>query len=408
MVKAIDDKKLEEIIKMDTTIDGYYEKFLCMSGDQNAEILRKYIRELCFSENSRGKKSGILYNNGCLQENISHHNNQYLKDFKNSEATGYECILKVELLENSKDYKQGRFNINFNDIFKEESLQNMTEVELCAHVMQWSNRATKYLDKVINSSYDDKEKVRYRKITKDLLKKGLNSEFCMNYQYFKDMKDKEIKDEMDEEEFEEYKSVRRAIRERLNADDCKDVDYDDLIKYFTVEQTQIKLYSIKDSMIRQLVYKIEAGGDPKAKHYVRKDKKSGSKDLTCSYLYGVTIDGYSEPFEVHVCTDETRAERFSKVISYAEERIENEKSKKQKINIPSIYEMAAVKSGMPFKLNYTQQKSIEGLIRFENNDSQLQIINQLLNSSEYIMKNADKAKEFYTSSGVEGAQVIKE
>ena len=95
--------------------------------------------------------------------------------------------------------------------------------------------------------------------------------------------------------------LRKKVNEILNQNSkLTGLSIDDFIEFIGLKRTKAELYSTKHLFNQRLIYEIEKNKPQDVIQYIRRDESHSESD-PYKYVYGVAIDGYTEPFEVHIC-----------------------------------------------------------------------------------------------------------
>lgn len=393
-----------QALMMDATIgqiiDNFYkegQKSIVTDSSGMVKKLKKYLNSVVYN----GKKppyEAFMTKVGLLSTMISNHNNSYkisggrgVKKFSNIEACGFETPLRIsDKLDASTSKTEYRRDTCFylkdiRDDFSEKALNNCSDLEIYAMVMHYTNKMVKYFEKLIEANVTREELKNVKLLRNILTENGVLSdqiaEYVINYSDFKDSKDDEIKEELGEDAFEDYKSVRKTIRVAFKEDEklkryedhyfsgSKDGNYEKLINTISLINLMNNCYALKQEMMWQVMYEVEKGGDVKAKHYVASDYSKG-EESNMNKTYNVMIDGYTEPFSVHISSKDGRIGengakglmyKFSDAISLVQSTLA-EKNISKSVEIPVIETGPYVKTALPFKKDKQLDSCLDSII----------------------------------------------
>ncbi len=415
------DDVIDSAMMLDASIGQVIDKFfsngngsICKNSKELDDLLRRFLSNNVY--NNKNKTSTFAVKTGMLSDLIEAHNRAYVCDinrdgkvfssvkiFKNIDVCGNDTPLKVSSDLNSEksntkyDYSNGKFEKDIRDDFSKESLESMSHIELLSMIMHYSNKMAKKIGTQIEDNISEID-IKYGKIVfNGLRKNGISpieiSDFCMDYSEYSQMTDKQIEKEfkIDEEkdddstkkwklqaksQFEEYKEKRKRVREIINSDNLtkeyyggNKKAYANMINAFSLFNVETDCYELKKKMMNQIMYEIEKEKPENVRHYVVKDdRKSGSN---YDYSYNVMIDGYTEPFSVHMASENDEVNigedpyEFANSISMIE-RILEEDGIKRNIKIPITDAFMFIKTSVPFKKSEECQKCLNKLLN-ENN-----------------------------------------
>lgn len=383
----------ESLLKISSCVDSLLHSindYNRNDSEDREDKLKKaqisFIKSLVVNDKAspNAKFNGFLYSTyypytkmPLIQTVLKHHNNDpMVKNFSIKSEMPSPLSLSEETL------MQKEFST---DILNESSTS-----ELWAKIVLWSNRSTKILDSFMNTMFG-KSKVRYYQSFYNNMMDNLDivnedytsspaekilSEKQKEDEYISDAPDaveslkkvprltlermlevseyaKEVGIDEALEEYSEYFSDKNdffAVREELiNATkmgkmEMKDGEVSDFTKYLVYKSRIRRLYQIKAVSLSE--FTISNIKDNSAKCYIKDDLNR--HEYARNKVFGIMLNGYSEPIEIHTNDFEI-------------EECKNRALKRsgKQLNIPSSDFCPPLKTGVPFKLDDEQIKSIK-------------------------------------------------
>ena len=257
--------------------------------------LINFLNNFAYNE----KKDAVLQKTGLIDDRIDYHNN-LVKNIKLGIKKGNQ-VEYYNPLEIKKELKNNKINDEFKD------LDENTNIELIAKTLQWINSTKTGLDKVIEGylglnigSKSSKGSKELREEFNELcgkvtrLKKEVILKKCYEYLNLPDdakITEKFMKGNQD------FNAVLSTMREKY-----KKVPNKHLVSLIGNYCLAHEMNVIKDNLINVSLYEVAKNPQENTDDFVkltrRSDLQKGAEDYNT--VFGINIDGYSEPFEFHV------------------------------------------------------------------------------------------------------------
>ena len=398
---------LDEIVKLAGSVDSlfssihtYYDTKDTKSEEERLAKLKKgqiaFLKSLVVNDKaiSSAKSKGFLYsvsldknsNAPLIDTFVKYHNdNRIVQNLK------FRTDITSPLSLSSKNLAENEFST--------EVLNDDSPAMLWAKILQWSNRATKAVDKYVKSTFPKDDIIRYTRYYNNLTS---NLSIVNEKNSISPIKSilKEINSEAEFEEFETPNVLKRLVEvPRLTVEnfiECtelmttegKDVALDEYSDIFTDENDYKKLKetirlatsSKKEPPIPEnemdkfqefLLYRFRTRRLYQAKAlalsefaiantrenlancYTRDANEisgNSSSSNARDKIFGIMLPQYSEPIEVHTSASE---------LTEVKNRTHTETSKD--MHIEETFETAPIKTGIPFKLSEQIIKNIDDI-----------------------------------------------